>query len=261
MPRRAILTLMREDGRVVADSIVVADTTFRRLRGALGWKRLESGTGILLRPAWSIHTAFMRFPMDVVFIDPDQVVLRVDSNLGPFKTASCRGAREVVELAAGEAARRGLRVGDRVAWAPRAPDAAATESSQPAYGEPRATVLLASRDGRFIKLTRFLLEGRGLEVRGFTAPQRLAEGIADVDADVIILDAHTELTDALRSAHAARARRPEVPILIAAEGDASARHPGVRVYDKWNETEELIDAVERELDERDGGAATQLEVS
>jgi uncharacterized membrane protein (UPF0127 family) len=261
MRRRAVLTLMREDGRVVADSVVVADTTWRRLRGALGWKRLESGTGILLRPAWSIHTAFMRFPMDVVFIDPDQVVLRVDPKLGPFKTASCRGAREVVELAAGEAARRGLRVGDRVAWAPRAPDAAATESSHPAHGEPRATVLIASRDGRFIKLTRFLLEGRALEVRGFTAPQRIAEGIADVEADVIILDAHTELADALRSAHAARARRPELPILIAAEGDAGARHSGVRVYDKWNETEELIDAVERELGERDGGAAPQLEVS
>jgi uncharacterized protein len=259
MPRRAVLTLMREDGRVVADSVVVADTTWRRLRGALGWKRLESGGGILLRPAWSIHTAFMRFPMDVIFIDPDQVVLRVDSKLGPFRTASCRGAREVVELAAGEAARRGLRVGDRVAWAPRAPDAA-TESSQPAHGEPRATVLLASRDGRFVKLTRFLLEGRALEVRGFTAPQRLAEGIADVDADVVILDAHTELGDALRSAHAARARRPELPILVVAEGDARARHPGVRVYDKWNETEELIAAIEREL-APDGGAAAQLEVS
>jgi uncharacterized protein len=261
VPRRAVLTLMREDGRVVADSVVVADTTSRRLRGALGWKRIEPGTGMLLRPAWSIHTAFMRFPMDVVFIDPDQVVLRVEAHLGPFKTASCRGAREVVELAAGEAARRGLRVGDRVAWAPRAPDAAATESGHSVQGEPRATVLLASRDGRFIKLTRFLLEGRSLEVRVFTAPQRLADSIGDVDADIVVLDAHTELGDALRAAHAARAGRPELPILLVAEGDLGARQPGLRVYDKWNETEELIEAVEQALDQTDGRRAPQLGVS
>ena len=46
----------------------------RRLRGLLGKGDLPSGHGILLRPAWSIHTAFMRFPIDVVFLDADQVV-------------------------------------------------------------------------------------------------------------------------------------------------------------------------------------------
>ena len=74
---------------------------------------------MLLRPAWSIHTAFLRFPIDVVFIDPDQVVIKIEPQLPPFSTASCRGAREVVELAAGECARRELHVGDRITWAPQ----------------------------------------------------------------------------------------------------------------------------------------------
>ena len=69
------LTLRREDGRVVAESVTVADSTMRRLRGLLGKRDLPSGYGVLLRPAWSIHTAFMRFPIDVVFLDPDQVVI------------------------------------------------------------------------------------------------------------------------------------------------------------------------------------------
>ena len=96
------LTLRREDGRVVAESVTVADSTMRRLRGLLGKRDLPSGYGVLLRPAWSIHTAFMRFPIDVVFLDPDQVVIKIVPNLTPFKTASCRGAREIVEQEADE---------------------------------------------------------------------------------------------------------------------------------------------------------------
>ena len=66
------------------------------------------------RPGWSIHTAFMRFAIDVVFLDAELVVRRVDSEL--LRAASFKGAREVVELAAGECALRGLQVGEQVAW-------------------------------------------------------------------------------------------------------------------------------------------------
>ena len=88
--RRGTLTLRREDGRIVCDSVTVADSAARRLRGLLGRRTLSAGEGIVLRPAWSIHTAFMRFSIDVVFIDAEQVVMRVEHGLRPFKTASCR---------------------------------------------------------------------------------------------------------------------------------------------------------------------------
>src|SRR5919204_3805199 len=116
----ATLTLRREDGRVVCERVFVADRAHHRMRGLLGRRRLEGGEGMVLRPAWSIHTAFMRFPIDVVFLDADQVVIKIVPRLPPFKTASARGAREVVELRAGECDRRGLGLGDRVAWAARA---------------------------------------------------------------------------------------------------------------------------------------------
>ena len=58
---------------------------------------------MVLRPAFAIHTHFMHFPIDVVFLDSDQVVVAIERNLRPWRTASFRGAREVVELAAGEA--------------------------------------------------------------------------------------------------------------------------------------------------------------
>src|SRR5262245_46280826 len=101
--RAGALVLRREsDGRVLCESCVVADTMWRRLRGLLGRRRLPKGEGIVLRPGWSIHTAFMRFPIDIVFIDADQVVMRVVPRLGPWRTAFCRGAHDIVELAGGE---------------------------------------------------------------------------------------------------------------------------------------------------------------
>jgi uncharacterized membrane protein (UPF0127 family) len=84
------------------------------MRGLLGRSSLAPEEGILLRPAGSVHTAFMRFPIDVVFVDRDGEVLRVAEALPPWRTASARGAKAVVELAAGECERRGVQVGDRL---------------------------------------------------------------------------------------------------------------------------------------------------
>jgi hypothetical protein len=59
----------------------------------------------------------------------------------------------------------------------------------------------------------------------------------------------------LRTANATRARRPEVPVIIAA--DTGGKSPaGVRVFDRWNETEELLLDVERHLSERAVGAVS-----
>ena len=72
---------------------------------------VADGEGLLLRPAGSIHTAFMRFPIDAVFLDADMRVLRVASNLQPWRLAAQRGAKAVVELPAGAAEGMGLAVG------------------------------------------------------------------------------------------------------------------------------------------------------
>jgi uncharacterized protein len=84
------------------------------MRGLLGRKSLPSGQGILLRPASSVHTAFMRFAIDAVFLDRELRVLKVAADLRPWRTAARRKAHAVLELPAGEAARRGLEPGDRL---------------------------------------------------------------------------------------------------------------------------------------------------
>ncbi len=84
------------------------------MKGLLGRADLPPGEGILLRPASSIHTHFMRFAIDAVFVDDDLRVLKVVERLRPWRMAGRRGSRAVIELTAGECRRRGVRAGDRL---------------------------------------------------------------------------------------------------------------------------------------------------
>lgn len=102
-----------EDGTVVCGSCIVADNPILRLRGLLG-RRLAEGEGLLLRPTSAIHTWFMRFPIDAVFLDRELVVVSVSHRLRPWRFAGRRGARSVLELASGESERRGIRPGDQL---------------------------------------------------------------------------------------------------------------------------------------------------
>jgi uncharacterized membrane protein (UPF0127 family) len=98
--------------QAVCSQCLVADTPFARMKGLLGRKELGAGQGLLLRRTWSIHTLFMRFPIDAVFLDRDMRVLSMRTNLKPWRAAAHRGAKAVLELAAGECDRHGTGVGD-----------------------------------------------------------------------------------------------------------------------------------------------------
>ena len=104
----------REDGTVVCERCVVADTPLRRLRGLLGRKDLETDAGMLLRPVNAIHMFFMRFAIDAIFVDKELAVVKVREHVKPWRVAGARGAKAVLELRAGEARRRGVAPGDRL---------------------------------------------------------------------------------------------------------------------------------------------------
>jgi uncharacterized membrane protein (UPF0127 family) len=106
--------LVSDGGIVVCERCTVADRMLPRMKGLLGRRALSSGEGMLIRPAPSIHTFFMRFPIDAVFLARDGEVLKVSSNVKPWRTRSCRRAHSVLELAAGEAERRMVARGDRL---------------------------------------------------------------------------------------------------------------------------------------------------
>jgi uncharacterized membrane protein (UPF0127 family) len=105
---------MRSDGTVACERCTIADRMLPRMKGLLGKKNLAHSEGILIRPAPSIHTFFMRFPIDVVFLSRQGEVLKIAEHVGPWRTRSCRHAHAVLELAAGEAGLRGIAVGERI---------------------------------------------------------------------------------------------------------------------------------------------------
>ena len=109
--------IIAADGRTVCTA-AIADNPLTRLRGLLGRPSLPAGEGLLIRPAPSIHTLFMRFAIDVVFLDAELRVLGVEEGLRPWRAAGCRGARAVLELPAGAAARAGVGEGEQLTLAP-----------------------------------------------------------------------------------------------------------------------------------------------
>jgi uncharacterized membrane protein (UPF0127 family) len=112
------VTVAREDGTQVCERCALADSAPSRLKGLLGRTRLERGEGLLLRPAPAIHTWFMRFPIDAVFLDRELHVVGVTPGLKPWRWARRAGARAVLELGAGEADRVGVQPGERLTLSP-----------------------------------------------------------------------------------------------------------------------------------------------
>jgi len=68
---------------ILAEEVIVADTPLKRMKGLLGKKEFNRGKAIILKPCNSIHTFFMHFPIDVLFVDKQKRVIRAISSLKP----------------------------------------------------------------------------------------------------------------------------------------------------------------------------------
>lgn len=118
---------------VVANEVELADTRATRRRGLLGRDGMAPSSALILLPSFAIHTAFMRFAIDVVFVNRAGVVVRVVTDLEPWRMAADWRAHAVVELPAGSLRGVDLRAGDRLYLAAeRAPIGAAVSWPMPA---------------------------------------------------------------------------------------------------------------------------------
>lgn len=103
------------NGAVLARDLEIADTFFRRLRGLMFRRRLGPGHALLLSPCNSIHTCFMRFAIDVLFLDYEHRIVHIAHSVPPFRLVfPVRDAVFVLELAAGTAADTCAAVGDEI---------------------------------------------------------------------------------------------------------------------------------------------------
>jgi uncharacterized protein len=85
----------------LGDRVDVAGSGAKRTKGLLGRKGLAPGEGMWIVPCESVHTFFMRFPIDLVYIDRKQRVRKVRSSVPPWRLSACLYAHSILELPAG----------------------------------------------------------------------------------------------------------------------------------------------------------------
>ena len=101
-------------GILLAEKLMVADTFWKRLRGLLGTREWPEGNALLINPCNNIHMFGMKYCLDVLFLDRQNMVLEAVEALAPGRLKLCGGAKCVVELPEGTLRRTGTRRGDRL---------------------------------------------------------------------------------------------------------------------------------------------------
>jgi uncharacterized membrane protein (UPF0127 family) len=251
----------------VCERAVLADGPLRRMRGLLGRRSIEPGEGMLLRPAPALHTAFLRFPIDAVFLDGDLTVVSVVENMGPFRAASHRKATAVLELAAGEVARRGIELGNQFLVLREDPDIEASDrrprtrgiqlrsalrdrrdrlsvteaaSRHDADAEAPPSVLIVSDDRRFRAVASALLERRGCEVETSSNAGDAPDDATGDGPDVVVLDPDRAVGP-VRALASVRSSHPRAGLVVV--GDEQSEVAGLAVRPKWGLFDDLVDAI------------------
>jgi uncharacterized membrane protein (UPF0127 family) len=101
-------------GTLLADSADVADTSEKRRTGLLKHSRLEPGQGLWIVPCESVHSFFMKFPIDLVYLDRGHKVLKVRHRMAPWRVSACLAAHSILELPAGTVQATGTQAGDQM---------------------------------------------------------------------------------------------------------------------------------------------------
>jgi uncharacterized protein len=119
VPGKAMRALNRTRGSVLCERLEVAESMAAQSRGLLGRDALAPGSGMLFEggflPLMWMHMFFMRFAIDIVFLDKSNRVLRINHSLKPWRVSSLvLGARKALELEAGAAVRSGTVKGDQL---------------------------------------------------------------------------------------------------------------------------------------------------
>lgn len=99
---------------VLGEAVDVADTSEKRRTGLLKHTGLGPGEGLWIKPCESVHTFFMKFAIDLVYIDKKQKVRKARKAVPPWRLSACLSAHSILELPAGTIERTGTQAGDEL---------------------------------------------------------------------------------------------------------------------------------------------------
>lgn len=111
----------RTRGTILAEKVETADRGATRRKGLLGRDRLPPGEGLWIVPCESVHTLFMRFPIDLVYLDRNKRVRKVRSGVRPWRLSACLSAHSIIELASGAVHASKTQSGDTLEFSPAEP--------------------------------------------------------------------------------------------------------------------------------------------
>lgn len=104
------LTLSLPSGNL---QVELANTWVKRFFGLMGRRPLAANQALLLEPCTDIHTMWMRFPIDVIFLNRDNKVLRIRNDVRPFRFCMApKGTYKVLEMTAGNVTPTGISLDD-----------------------------------------------------------------------------------------------------------------------------------------------------
>ncbi|MFN7131420.1 MAG: DUF192 domain-containing protein [Myxococcales bacterium] len=107
------------DNAVIARQVAIADTLWSRFKGLLGRDGLAEGEGLHIVPCNSIHMFFMKFPIDVAFLDHEGKLVKAIHSIQPWRaTRMYADAHSALELPAGTLLKCGAQEGDRLVFEP-----------------------------------------------------------------------------------------------------------------------------------------------
>ena len=109
-----VLVRNQTRGTVLAEKAELADTSAKRRTGLLKHSRLEPGEGLWIVPCESVHTFFMKFPIDLVYLDKKKKVKKVRHAVPAWRLSACLFAHSILELPAGTASGSGTVAGDEL---------------------------------------------------------------------------------------------------------------------------------------------------
>ena len=114
-PRQAVNVTR---GTVLAARLELAGTGPSRNKGLLGREGLLPGEGLWIVPCEAVHTFFMRFPIDLVYLDRKHRIRKLRSCVGPWRMSGCMTAHSVMELPAGAIRKTQTEPGDTIEIGP-----------------------------------------------------------------------------------------------------------------------------------------------
>ena len=112
LPEGPLKVVNRSRGAVLATQLEVAGSGATRRKGLLGRNGLAPGEGLWIIPCESVHTFFMRFPIDLVYLDRENRIKKVRSAVGAWRMSACFSAHSVLELPAGTVLQTETQKGD-----------------------------------------------------------------------------------------------------------------------------------------------------